>query len=148
METDSKAHNINNGIHGPDFMEMDLIDAYPMHGCLRLRKEKEYLPAQGTSAFSKAAGVNNGININKVSMPVVILPAIHDKLLAPDTILDCFLNIDFIFMKVELPKLLPEEIDVNAQIQQGRHGHIPADSRETVEIEDFLPVRIHFSIYL
>ena len=81
-------------------------------------------------------------------MPVVILPAIYDKLLAPDTIFDCFPNINFIFMKVQFLKFLMEIAGVDAQIQEGRYGHIPADSGETVEVEYFLFIHIHFSIHL
>ena len=63
-------HHIQDGIHGPDFVEVNRIDRGAVHAGLGTRQPIEHLETRLFNGCFQITGVDDGLDIGQ--MPVVI----------------------------------------------------------------------------
>jgi hypothetical protein len=134
-------YHIQDGIHGPDFVEVNLIDRGPVHAGFGKRQPIKHLETRLFNGWFQITGVDDGLDIGQMSVVVTVMMLIDDDmdLTAADPFLDHLLRLEVVMVQVQFGEFRLQFVDVQAGIDQSPQDHVSAGTGKAVEIRYFHP---------
>src|SRR6266705_2161899 len=136
LESDARAHNVHNRIHGANLVKMDLLERHVVDLCFRLAQPSKDRRSPLAHTRDKLRLPQNLQNCRQRAVFLLILRG-YARVGGRHSVLPNFYGSDLPARYVQSEQFLAQMIRRASGVHQRAKNHVPANPRKTIKVRKF-----------